>query len=219
MKYCTSCGSELPVAARFCGMCGKLISSILNTPTGISGFNEVDLLQSDARTFISDPAYPTIASDQLNRLDATMRRTIAEDDRMQPAPSTEERDDVMFDPLIWGAQAGNVQGPGGNVPMVHGTPYIHGVPVVPGTPSVPGTPGGQGLYQGAPSPAAPQVPPLAQHPLSNQPLTGQYPSNYGQLPQHPGHQHRVGDLELPYKLWSDRLPDRRFGRDEKERNF
>ena len=75
-------------------MCGNLISSILNTPTGISGFNEVDLLQSDARTFISDPANPTIASDQLNRLDATMRRTIAEDDRMQPAPSTEERDDV-----------------------------------------------------------------------------------------------------------------------------
>src|SRR5438445_3115610 len=104
MKHCTSCGSQLPLVARFCGICGNLVSTTSDTPTGISDFNIVGVMHSDAPTFISDPSHPAIASNQPYGLDATYQRTPEEGEKLQLAPSTEEHDAVMFDSLIWGAQ-------------------------------------------------------------------------------------------------------------------
>src|SRR5437868_15495371 len=46
MECCTSCGSELPGAAQFCGYCGRVVITVKEMPTSMSGHPAVNAVEN-----------------------------------------------------------------------------------------------------------------------------------------------------------------------------
>ncbi len=157
MDRCTSCGSELPRKAQFCGYCGRVNITTMETPTSMSGFPDEDILVDNAPTAITRPPHFDPASTAISKpshpglnsgeRDATaVRNTWPREPITPPVPSAgEEEDDEEEEkrrrrallqglPLVGGLV--EIQPPPG-VPMVPGTPQVGSVPMVLGNPGGP----------------------------------------------------------------------------------
>ena len=155
MRYCPSCGREIPDQARFCGHCGHTLQF---APTEARDFARGGM-HEDAPTFISDPAYPPVVV-----TDAWPGQGEGPDSRPERDLIAEE-ETIIAPPFPFFAGAGDVQtGPG--VPTVRGAPQTGHVPAVHGTPA---SGAGMGLHSGLDGDMHPfahsqPAPPSANHP-------------------------------------------------------
>src|SRR5438552_2361899 len=165
MNHCTSCGAELPVAAQFCGNCGRIASVVQQTPDGMRAYPSGDMHADNTPTSISGASRPVLSSGEHEY--STIRHTWSKGEIAQNMPVADEEDEeeegqrrraLLGLPLL-GALA-NGQPPANGLPMVQGTPYLNGVPLVQGTPG--GAAAAQAIHGAAssvPSPFAPSTPP------------------------------------------------------------
>src|ERR1051326_2817679 len=174
MERCTSCGSELPGAAQFCGQCGCVVVTVREMPTSMSGYPAVNALQahmpqSDAGLLYAAHAplrggvYGSTGGSIWSQGEVTEQISEAEEEEREE----EERRRALFIPPL--PLAGGQ--PFANTPMVQGTPQFSDVPVVQGNP---GAPSPVSALQGAPS----SIPPLfaaASAPPTPPPLPNQVP--------------------------------------------
>src|SRR5947208_9131415 len=152
MERCTSCGSELPGAAQFCGYCGRVVITVKEMTTSISGSSHT------VHGSLRSGAYSSTGS-IWSKGEMTQQILASEEEEYEE----EERRRALFGLPLLGPQAGGQ--PPANTPMVQGTPQFSNVPVVQGKP---GGPSPVHALQGAPLPtpslfapaSAPYTPPL-----------------------------------------------------------
>lgn len=181
MQHCTSCGSELPDQAQFCGYCGHVLDTTTGTATNPGTFPGVDVLSRNAPTTLSGPSQAVRMSEQQPGLDVS-RFPASQSQEVEHLPAAsfmgqkEEEDEerrrrgLLPLPLL-GLLA---DAPPGNMPMVQGTPQV-GVPVVQGTPSMPfSPPSGQGFPPGS-TPSFPHSGPWGPPTSPTYPHPGPFP--------------------------------------------
>src|SRR5205085_8249346 len=69
MQHCTSCGSELPDLAQFCGYCGHVLDTSAGSATNPGSFLDIDVLSRNAPTTLSSPPQSLRTSGQQPPLD------------------------------------------------------------------------------------------------------------------------------------------------------
>src|SRR3989440_4732879 len=172
MERCTSCGSELPGAAQFCGYCGRVVITVKEMPTSMSGHPAVNAVEEHMPRSISGSSHTVHASlrsgayssngSMLSKGKITRQIPASEEEEYEE----EERRRALFGLPLFGPLAGGQ--PPANTPMVHGTPQFSNVPVVKGNP---GGPSPVHALQGAPLPTpslfAPASAPYTPPPLPN----------------------------------------------------
>src|SRR6266568_6293480 len=171
MERCTSCGSELPGAAQFCGYCGRVVITVKEMPTSISGSSQT------VHGSLRSGAYSSTGS-IWSKGEMTRQIPASEEEEYEE----EERRRALFGLPLLGPLAGGQ--PPANTPMVQGTPQFSSVPVVQGNPGGPSpAPALQGAPQGAPSSTpslfAPVSAPYTPPPLPNPEL---WPPSYPNAP-------------------------------------
>src|SRR5437588_12863190 len=62
MERCTSCGSELPGAAQFCGYCGRVVITVREMPTSMSGYPAVNAVEEHMPASIGGLSHPVPGS-------------------------------------------------------------------------------------------------------------------------------------------------------------
>ena len=175
MERCTSCGSELPGAAQFCGYCGNVVITVKEMPTRMSGYPSGDALEAHTPPSIGKSWHPVPGSltrgvysstgSIWSKGEMTQEIPVSEEEEYEE----EERRRALPGLPILGALVGE-QAPA-STPMVQGTPQFSNVPVVQGNP---GGPSPAPTLQGAPlstpplfAPAsAPHTPPPMPNPQS-----------------------------------------------------
>ena len=155
MERCTSCGSELPGAAQFCGYCGRVVITVKEMPTSISGSSHT------VHGSLRSGAYSSTGS-ILSKGEMTQQIPASEEEEYEE----EERRRALFGLPLLGPLAGGQ--PPANTPMVQGTPQFSSVPVVQGNPGGPSpVPALQGAPSSTPSLFAPASAPYTPPPLPN----------------------------------------------------
>src|SRR2546430_5518652 len=155
MERCTSCGSELPGAAQFCGYCGRVVITVKEMPTSISGSSHT--LHGSLRS----AAYSSTGS-IWSKGEMTQQIPASEEEEYEE----EERRRALLGLPLLGPLAGGQ--PPANPPMVHGTPQFSNVPMVKGNPGGPSqVPALQGAPSSTPSLFAPASAPYTPPPLPN----------------------------------------------------
>ena len=167
MERCTSCGSELPGAAQFCGYCGRVVITVKEMPTSISGSSHT------VHGSLRSGAYSSTGS-ILSKGEMTQQIPASEEEEYEE----EERRRALFGLPLLGPLAGGQ--PPANTPMVQGTPQFSSVPVVQGNPGGPSpVPALQGAPSSTPSLFAPVSAPYTPPPLPNPEL---WPPSYPNAP-------------------------------------
>jgi hypothetical protein len=164
MYKCTGCGAELPLNARFCGSCGRLVGATENAQE-LTSPSDVNLLTM--------PSTPPFFSNPSLESDITVRHSEppVNQDQAFTDKQTDENYRVIPDFPLPLFPAGGGQAAGNNAPFVHGTPQVGEVPAVQGTPA-------QGALQ-QPQPASWQQPAHPQQAPSMMP----HPSSVQEQPQ------------------------------------
>ncbi len=155
MERCTSCGSELPGAAQFCGYCGRVVITVKEMPTSISGSSHT------VHGSLRSGAYSSTGS-ILSKGEMTQQIPASEEEEYEE----EERRRALLGLPLLGPLAGGQ--PPANTHMVQGTPQFSSVPVVQGNPGGPSpVPALQGAPSSTPSLFAPASAPYTPPPLPN----------------------------------------------------
>src|SRR5947207_11739813 len=124
MERCTSCGSELPGAAQFCGDCGHVVITVREMPTSMSGHPAVNAVEEQIPTSISGSSQ-TVHGPLRRGAYSSTGSTWSEGEMTQQIPASEEEDyeEEERRRALFGLP---LFGPGGqppaNTPMVQGTP-------------------------------------------------------------------------------------------------
>jgi hypothetical protein len=172
MQHCEFCGSALPVNARFCGNCGRLLPDGSMSAIDITYPPEAGNAAPQTPPLFSSPSYPDLHTTGMGweDTDATFRTRWSTADMESVTPQfTDRKSDengvALPDLLLPGMLAMQRQIPSSaQAPMVQGTPQIGGVPSVQGTPAAPGNapPSVPGLAHSAGSSAPSYAPQEAQ---------------------------------------------------------
>src|SRR3989440_3745562 len=172
MERCTSCGSELPGAAQFCGYCGRVVITVKEMPTSMSGHPAVNAVEEHMPTSISGSSHTLHGSLRSAAYSSTGSIwSKGEMTRQIPASEEEEYEEeerrrALFGLPLLGPLAGGQ--PPANTPMVQGTPQFSNVPVVQGNRGGPSpVPALQGAPLPTPSLFAPASAPYTPPPLPN----------------------------------------------------
>ena len=136
MERCTSCGSELPGAAQFCGYCGRVVITVKEMPTSMSGYPAVNALEEYMPPSISGSSHSvhgslrsgaySLTGSIWSRGEMTQQMPASEEEEYEE----EERRRALFGLPLLGTLAGGQ--PSTNTTMVQGTPQFSNVPVVQG---------------------------------------------------------------------------------------
>lgn len=197
MERCTFCGSELPRDAQFCGVCGRLVSTMRELPTSLMGYQTAEMQEEDGPTVVTRPSNPELISGIQG--DVTLLHSWSDKDTPSHnlSPLADEEDEqeeekrrarLLGFPLPGGLTKGS------GVPTVQGTPQFGGVPMVQGNPVLPGaTTAAQGLQNAAsvaPPPFSPSAAPVT--PSSAVPNPGSWPQHPTVPTDSPPHSNPVG---------------------------
>src|SRR5207248_3523064 len=94
MERCTSCGSALPDAAQFCGYCGRVVITIREMPTHMSGNPVMNVREGDTPPTTSGSSHPVppsfLSSGEYG--DSSIRSIWPKGEMTQQMPASEEEE-------------------------------------------------------------------------------------------------------------------------------
>lgn len=157
MQTCDFCGSMIPDTASFCGQCGKVPYTAVETPTIASNHYMPDVQEIDTATFASSMGIikPGSVENQLSLMSNYPTALLGEEDEDE---EIRKRAAIlgMGVALLSNVVVEDIQ-PAGDVPIVKGSPQVSSVPHVQGSPQPAAGSPGMELYS-SPTMMAPQQP-------------------------------------------------------------